>query len=675
MASKEEIEALIKAKGDEIRQLKAEKSEKDTILAQVALLNVSSMRARIISHMLCHILASVIMYTVSRYHIIMCCISFQKKVLSNGIFVPSERPIQEPCSSLFFLETPLQELKAKYKETTGEDFGPPPSSSKKKGEAKKTDGAPASGLKVDPRKAAKEARAAKRAAGGVDQATSTASNSGGNATDAATSNSGSAPSVPSLESAKYGNLPMVQSLGMTDRVWGRIDGLSPSRAGQRVLLRGRLHTSRAVGKGVFLLLRQGIATVQAVVYQGPGVDKGMVKFAGAVPRESVIDLVGTLTAPREPVESATARLVEVQVDELYVVSAAENVLPFQLEDASRPEASEDPEMPSVGMDNRLNYRWIDTRTAANQAIFRIQHGVSQLFREFLCERGFVEIHTPKLLGGASESGSSVFTLTYFDQSGCLAQSPQLYKQMACACGGFEKVFEVGPVFRAEKSFTHRHLCEFTGLDLEMAIHEHYYEVLELFSDLFIYIFDNLATRFAAELQAVNKQHPFEPLQFCRPSLRLSFAEGVALLREAGYDASEMEDLDTEKEKALGRIVKEKYKTDFYMMDRYPLSVRPFYTMPCPDDPTLSNSFDMFIRGEEIVSGAQRIHDVELLGERIDAMGVPRETLRTYMDAFRHGALPHGGGGIGLERVVMLYLGLKNIRKTSLFPRDPKRLAP
>lgn len=184
-----------------------------------------------------------------------------------------------------------------------------------------------------------------------------------------------------------------------------------------------------------------------------------------------------MTVAREPVESATAKEIEIQVEQIHTVSAADLLLPFQIEDASRPDAEEEnPDMPTVGMDHRLNFRWIDTRTAANQAIFRIQHGVAHLFREFLDQRGFVEIHTPKLLGGASESGSSVFTLQYFDQLGCLAQSPQLYKQMACACGGFEKVFEVGPVFRAEKSFTHRHLCEFTGLDLEMAIHEHYYEV-------------------------------------------------------------------------------------------------------------------------------------------------------------------------------------------------------
>jgi len=603
-----------------------------------------------------------------------CCLLDPSRLRFNPLTLPF------PLPSLPTLHPP-QELKAQYKQVTGEDYGPPPAPDKKKKEAKAEDAAAAGGPKIDPRKAAKEARAAKRATGGA-AAPAPGSSPSATAPDAtATAAAAAAPATAAATGEggeKYGILPLIQSQVMTDKVWARITDLSPKRAGQRVLLRGRVHTSRAVGKGVFLLLRQGIATVQAVVYQGANVSKGMVKFAGGVSKESVVDLVGILTAPREPVESATAKLVEVQVEEMYVVSAAENVLPFQLEDASRPdpqEGEENVDMPSVGMDNRLNYRWIDTRTAANQAIFRIQHGVSQLFREFLTERGFIEIHTPKLLGGASESGSSVFALNYFDQQACLAQSPQLYKQMACACGGFEKVFEIGPVFRAEKSFTHRHLCEFTGLDFEMAIHEHYYEVLELFSDLFIFIFDNLTSRFATELEAVNKQHPFEPLQFCRPSLRLSFAEGVALLREAGFEASENEDLDTEKEKALGRLVKEKYKTDFYMMDRYPLSVRPFYTMPCPDDPTLSNSYDMFIRGEEIVSGAQRIHDVELLGQRIDAMGVPRETLRTYIDAFRQGALPHGGGGIGLERVVMLYLGLKNIRKTSLFPRDPKRLAP
>jgi len=350
-----------------------------------------------------------------------------------------------------------------------------------------------------------------------------------------------------------------------------------------------------------------------------------------------------------------------------------------VEDAARKEPEEGAEdadkMATVAMDLRLDYRWIDCRTPANQAIFRIQAGVCQLFRECLTNKGFTEIHSPKLLGGASEGGCEVFRLDYFGNPCCLAQSPQLYKQMTAACGGFERVFEVGPVFRAENSNTARHLCEFTGLDLEMAIKEHYYEALEVFSDLFIYIFDGLNERFGKELEAVNGQHPFEPIKYLRPSLRLEFAEGIQMLKEAGVDADPEGDLETEHEKILGKLVKEKYDTDFFILDKYPLAVRPFYTMPDPNNPKLSNSYDMFIRGQEIVSGAQRIHDIDLLIERAKHWEIPLDTIHSYLDAFRHGAEPHAGGGIGMERVVMLFLGLPNIRKSSMFPRTPARLFP
>ena len=247
--------------------------------------------------------------------------------------------------------------------------------------------------------------------------------------------------------------------------------------------------------------------------------------------------------------------------------------------------------------------------------------------------------------------------------------------MACAVAGLERVFEIGPVFRAENSNTHRHMCEFVGLDLEMTIKDHYHEVLEVFSDLFIYIFDGLKERYAKELAIINEQHPFEPLKYNKPSLVITFEEGVKMLKEAGATQEPEDDLNTENEKWLGRLVKEKYDTDFYILDKFPLGVRPFYTMPDPNDKRWSNSYDMMIRGEEIVSGAQRVHDPNLLIQRMNELGVPQESMRTYIDSFRLGALPHGGGGIGLERVVMLYLGLGNIRKASMFPRDPKRLYP
>jgi aspartyl-tRNA synthetase len=329
----------------------------------------------------------------------------------------------------------------------------------------------------------------------------------------------------------------------------------------------------------------------------------------------------------------------------------------------------------VLQDTRLNNRVMDLRTPANNAIFKIQSGVGTLFREALLRRNFTEIHTPKLIAGASEGGAAVFKLDYMQLGpACLAQSPQLYKQMAIM-GDLEGVFEIGPVFRAEDSNTHRHLCEFTGLDMEMTIKEHYDEVLDVLDELFVSMFDGLNERFKREIGVVNEQHPFEPLQYCRPSLRLTFEEGVKMLQEAGEEVDPLGDIGTETERVLGRLVKEKYGTDFYMLTRYPLNARPFYTMPAPDDPNYTNSFDIFIRGQEIISGAQRIHDPKLLAERAQACGIEIPTIQPYIDSFKYGAMPHGGCGVGLERVAMLFLNLPNIRKTSMFPRDPKRLTP
>jgi len=328
----------------------------------------------------------------------------------------------------------------------------------------------------------------------------------------------------------------------------------------------------------------------------------------------------------------------------------------------------------VNRETRLNHRILDLRTQANQGIYRLQSGVCQLFREYLLNNSFNEIHTPKLLGTASEGGANVFKVQYFNNSAFLAQSPQLYKQMAI-CSDMERVFEIGPVFRAENSLTHRHLTEFTGLDLEMTIKEHYHEVLDMLEGLFLFIFDGLNTRFAKELEIISQQYPFEPLKYKSPVLRLTFSEGIKMLKEAGVQVEDLEDLSTPSEKFLGGLVKEKFGTDFYMLDKFPSSARPFYTMPDPVDSRYANAYDFFIRGEEIMSGSQRIHVPELLENRAKDLGVGLAGIREYIDSFKYGAPPHGGGGIGLERVVMLFLGLKNIRMTSMFPRDPKRLNP
>lgn len=502
--------------------------------------------------------------------------------------------------------------------------------------------------------------------------------------------SGATGAKPELGSGdNFGVLPVIMSQDITGRVWTRVADVG-SKVGEDIIVRGRVHTSRGKGRLAFLTVRQGVSTVQGVLFAGGEVSKPMVKFAAAISRESIVDVHATVVKAEKPVASCSVSDYELQVKQLWVVSLAESVLPFQVEDAGRPQSffdaleakrekgeltKEEAQVVEVSQDTRLNHRWIDLRTPANNAIVRISSTVCTLFREFLLSRDFVEIQSPKLLGGASEGGSAVFNLKYFEQDACLAQSPQLYKQMTAACSDLERVFEIGPVFRAEKSNTHRHLCEFHGLDMEMAIGEHYYEVLDVFSDLFIYIFDELNKRCKPELEAVRAQYPFEDLKFTRPSLRITYAEGIKLLQDAGVGIESGDDFTTEQERTLGRLVREKFGTDFFMMDRYPMSIRPFYTMPCPDDPTLSNSYDLFIRGEEIVSGAQRIHDVDMLISRAKACGIPVHTIQGYIDSFRHGALPHGGGGIGLERVVMLFLGLDNIRKAALFPRDPRRLSP
>jgi len=246
--------------------------------------------------------------------------------------------------------------------------------------------------------------------------------------------------------------------------------------------------------------------------------------------------------------------------------------------------------------------------------------------------------------------------------------------MAVASDMF-RVFEIGPVFRAENSNTHRHLCEFVGLDLEMSFYEHYHEVLDTIGNMFISIFDGLAAKFSKELEIIKEQYPFEPLQYHRPTFRITFAEAIALLQEAGIQVGELDDLSTANEKELGKIIKRKYNTDFYILDKFPLGIRPFYTMPDPHDSRYSNSYDIFLRGEEIMSGAQRVHDPALLIQRTKECNIPLDTIKEYVDAFKFAAPPHAGGGIGLERVVMLYLGLPNIRLTSFYPRDPHRLTP
>ena len=482
------------------------------------------------------------------------------------------------------------------------------------------------------------------------------------------------------EEKNWGDLPLIQSDTNLNLKYTKLSELEALEDGTPVILRCRIQSSRQKGNLCFLVLRQNFYTVQAIAFKSNETPKPMIKFMGKVPNESVIDIYAKIKKLKKPVKSCSIQNIELGVDAFYVLSRAKNVLPFQMEDAMRRENRTEEEENAkdakivVNLKTRLDNRILDLRTPANQAIFRIQSGVCRYYREYLTEQNFIEIHTPKLLGGSSEGGSEVFELKYFGKKACLAQSPQLFKQMMIMAD-FERVFEIGPVFRAENSNTHRHLCEFVGLDGEMEIKEHYSEVMDLIGGLFKNIFTGLQKNFSKEIKIVNEQYELEDFIFAEETVILTFEEGVNLLKEAGIEQDLHDDLSTVNERSLGKLVREKYKTDFYILHRYPEEARPFYTMLCKDDPRFTCSYDVFMRGQEIISGAQRIHEAEMLKVRAVAKEMKVETIQEYVDSFCLGALPHGGFGVGLERVVMLFLGLYDIRKASAFPRDPQRLSP
>ena len=286
---------------------------------------------------------------------------------------------------------------------------------------------------------------------------------------------------------------------------------------------------------------------------------------------------------------------------------------------------------------------------------RIRSGILKNFRDSLYDDNFIEINTPKLIAGASEGGADVFKTDYFGQTACLAQSPQLYKQMAIS-SDLKRVFEIGPVFRAEKSNTRRHLCEFTGLDMEMEIKSHYNEALLVVHNVFRRIFSKLESDYRLELDIIRAQYDSKKVEITQEPLIIHWEDGIRMLRNAGHEAGDFDDLTSAQELQLGAIVKEKFKSDFFILDQYPSNIRPFYTMLNPDDTRYSNSYDMFLCGQEICSGAQRCHDPTLLEAAIVKKGIDPESLRFYIDCFRHGISPHAGAGIGLDRVVFLYLG-------------------
>ncbi|KAF2741244.1 aspartyl-tRNA synthetase [Polyplosphaeria fusca] len=495
-----------------------------------------------------------------------------------------------------------------------------------------------------------------------------------------------------VSAESYGELPLTGSKGFKKTGTPRVS-LSDidEYVDKEITFRCWVENARVQSaKLAFLNLRQAYNTIQAVVAASDKLSKQMVKFAGNVSTESLLVVTGEVKRVQEPIKSATIKDYELHIVKLFIEKKAD-VLPLQVSDAERAipneglgedvqKEGEGEGQPIVGLNTRLNNRTIDLRAKINLAIFDIKMGVQTLFLEFLSKEKFRLINTPKILGAASEGGANVFELKYFDRKAYLAQSPQFYKQMLIAAR-FQRVMEIGSVFRAENSNTARHLTEFIGLDLEMEFQEDYHEVMDVLENLMLFIFKELNTRYKKETDLVRSVYHVDEFKLPESGKvpRIEFTEGIKMLREVGEELNDFDDLSTPQEKLLGKLVLEKYGSDFYTLDQFPLAIRPAYTMPSPANANLSNSYDMFMRGQEICSGAQRIHDADLLSEMMRKHDPPVDPngpgTKDYVDSFRYGCPPHGGGGFGLERIVQFWLGLPNIRMTSLFPRDPQRVVP
>lgn len=456
----------------------------------------------------------------------------------------------------------------------------------------------------------------------------------------------------------------------------------PANADMSVSFIARIHHVRCMSsKLAFVIFRDQVELIQGVLaYREGEVSENFVRWAEHITTESFVHVQGVLQRPPEKIKGCSISDLEVRIDTMHVVVPVKEHLPVDVFNLDRVEEDEESHQMEamastrIRVSNRIAY----LRTPTAQSIFRINAAICSVFRSVLESNNFIEIHTPKLMPGATESGAEVFRVNYFGRTAFLAQSPQLCKQMSISAD-FGRVFEIGPVFRAEDSNTHRHLTEYTGMDLEMTINSDYHEAMTIIDSLMKSIFESVYRRCRREIDIIKTRFPHEDLVWLDQTPILTFKEAVDLLNSSGWTdghgrkASEFEDLSTRAEIRIGELVKEKYKTDYYIIDKFPASARPFYTYLDPEDSRFTNSFDIFLRGQEITTGGQRIHRPELLVERMKKAGIEPSGVEEYMQGFEFGVLPHAGCGIGLERLLFLLLNLGDIRNASLYPRDPKSL--
>ncbi|MEV8034862.1 aspartate--tRNA(Asn) ligase [Streptomyces sp. NPDC086182] len=424
-------------------------------------------------------------------------------------------------------------------------------------------------------------------------------------------------------------------------------------AGETVSVSGWVNTLRLQAKMQFVVVRDHTGMVQ-VTHRRGGEGDETEKALESLTTESAVRITGRVV-DNEIVKLGGLELVPESVE---VLNRAETPLPIDEQ---------------TGLEHRLDWRFLDVRLRPQaQLLFAVQTTFEQGMREYAYGQGCTEMHTPKLMGTASESGAEVFKLGYFDRAAYLAQSPQFFKQMAIAAG-IDKVFEIGPVFRAEPSFTSRHATEFTGVDVELAWITDVEDVMRFEEHML-----------AHGLAKVAEQHGEAIREVCGVELtvpevpfpRITMAEAQVILRSKGWDPEGMKmDLDPEGERGIAAHIREATGHEFVFITHYPASIRPFYHMRPAGQPDLTLSFDLLWKGLEITTGAQREHRYDVLVKQAAEKGMRTEPLQDYLNAFRYGCPPHGGLGMGLGRVLMVMLGLDSIREAAFLFRGPNRLTP
>lgn len=438
--------------------------------------------------------------------------------------------------------------------------------------------------------------------------------------------------------------------GITEKETLQLDELCrPERIGTEVKTEGFVHSIRDMGEMAFVVLRKRGGLIQCVL------EEGTCALSHKELRESqTVRFGGTLQA-----DARAPHGVELRVKEAEILTSPYAPLPLPVGKWKL----------NTSLEAKLDNRSIALRNIRERAKFRIQEGIIRGFRDFLYSRQFTEIHTPKIGAKGAEGGSNIFRLDYFHKPAVLAQSPQFYKQMMV--GVFDRVFETAPVFRAEKHNTKRHLNEYTSLDFEMGYIDCFTDIMEMETGFLQYTMQLLKKEYASELEVLGVTLPDAQRI---PMVR--FDEAKCLVSEKyGRKMKNPYDLEPEEEALIGRYFKEEYGADFVFVTHYPSRKRPFYAMDDPEDPTYTLSFDLLFHGLEITTGGQRIHDYAMLREKIAARGMSEEGMEQYLDTFKYGMPPHGGLGIGLERLTMKLVGEDNVRETTLFPRDLSRLEP